>query len=142
MILLLTVCFGSIFEKQSRKSNISEFCSAYVKRNHFNLCKYIPKNKRHVLEDWLDKNLDKLSHQPGTNLQNTVIELFSKRPAVIPYVAVFLEYAILNYTNVENLQIDEYIQHVSVMIYNNSEFTPRRRYSDWLCKALFFIGIL
>ena len=127
MILLLTVCFGSIFEKQSRKSNISEFCSAYVKRNHFNLCKYIPKNKRHVLEDWLDKNLDKLSHQPGTNLQNTVIELFSKRPAVIPYVVVFLEYAILNYTNVENLQIDEYIQHPRLFLMLHVNFPVLQR---------------
>ena len=117
MILLLTACFDSFLKKTSREKSITDFCSAYIKRDHYNLSKYIPKAQRQVILQWLDQTSNNLSQvcQPATNLQYLVIELFSQRPAEIPHVTVLLEYAILDYTNTGNLSIDDYIQYISTL---------------------------
>ena len=143
MILLLTTCFDSFLKKPSREKNITDFCSAYIKRDHYNLSKFIPKAQRQVILEWLDQSSRELSHlcRP-TNLQHTVIELFSQRQSEIPYVTVLLEYAILDFTNTENLSIDNYIQYISSLLHDNSSFAPKKRYNDFMCKILFFFQIL
>ena len=124
--------------------SITEFCFAYMKGNHYNLSKYIPKAQRQVILQWLDQTSNNLSQfcQPTTNLQYLVIELFSQRPAEIPYVTVLLEYAILDYTNIENLSIDDYIQYISTLLQDHSNFTPKKRYNGFICKILFFLQVL
>ena len=153
-MILLTVFFDTLLRKPSREQSIVEFCSAYITRDHYNLSKFIPKAQREVILEWLDQSSRELSHlcRP-TNLEHAVIDLFSQRlHAVIdlfsqrqpdiPYVIVLLEYAILDYTNTENLLINNYIQYISSLLYDNSSFAPKKRYYDLICKILFFFQVL
>ena len=145
MILLLTFCIDTLFKEQSRKKNILEFCLAYVKLNHYNLSKYIPKRQRLVVLEWFDRNSHELNHLnqlTNTNLKHIVIELFSQRPSEISYVTVLLEYVIIQYTKTENEPIDTCIEKISNILYSHSEFEPKRRYNDLMCRVLFFFQML
>ena len=143
MILLLSAFLDTLLTKPSREKSIAEFCSAYITRDHYNISKFIPKAKRHVILEWLDQSSRELNHlcRP-TNLEHAVIELFSQRQPEIPYVIVLLEYAILDYTNTENLPISNYIQYIAWLLYNNSSFAPKKRYHDLISKILFFFQVL
>ena len=144
-MLLLTICIQHFMEKPSRKRNIFEFCHAYIMSDYYNLSKFISKHQRLAIAEWLDQNSNKLNHFHQctlTDLKFVMIELFTYRPSEIPYIALLLEYTILNYTRHEDLSIDTYIQNVSILLYKHSTFFPYLRYNLIFCKILSFFQIL
>ena len=152
MIFLLTLSFGAFFYgrslKQSRKENIFKFCQGYIESNKYLIAKFIPKQQRKGIQEYVANNAIEFNFlcQRTTNnisdLHYITKELFTQRESMIPYVLVLLEYAILKYINTEDSTTDELIDVLTVSLYKNSDFNPTQRYNNFICRLLFAFQLL
>ena len=150
MFFTLIIAIKTLFKTshQARKSYITEFCQGYIKEDSYVIAKYIPKQQRLILHQFIENSSERINllllHSNTQILDMGCImeELFEHRDSSIPYIAVILEYLILIYTQKTELTTDELIDHIATMIFNHSKFNPIPRYNNLICLIFYYLRFL
>ena len=107
---------------RTRREAIEEFCYSFL----MNSCEMVQSYRN------IYKSVKRLTYDPsilyqhdiGVIIQVVGDELFSSRPATLPYVTVYLEFVSDLYEKLDLIPIDKFILHTTIVLEKTS-FNPQ-----------------